>query len=156
MVAPKRTWLLPYYLSEERARLSPDCTPLENYCASHSDSRANLMSGDTLEYSAVRQQDEAHAERHKTSSMVDVSSQEPLQKTRKQRLVRFGWWWEVCAIVIAIASTAAMVAVLLSADGKLLSAWPLSIQPASLVAIFSTITKSALLVPIAVCFSQPK
>ena len=71
-------------------------------------------------------------------------------------IFRFGWWWEVYATVLAVASTVAVVAVLISVQDKPLADWKLPIQPNSLVAVFSTIAKSALLVPIAECISQLK
>ncbi|KAF2826461.1 hypothetical protein CC86DRAFT_467157 [Ophiobolus disseminans] len=74
----------------------------------------------------------------------------------RARTTRFGWWWEFGAVLVAIASTAAIVAVLLKVDDKPLTSWPWAIQPASLVAVFSTIAKAALLVPVAVCLSQLK
>jgi hypothetical protein len=51
---------------------------------------------------------------------------------------------------------ALIVAILFRMDGKPLSTWKLPIQPNSLVAVFSTITKSALLVPIAESIGQLK
>ncbi|KAF2033506.1 hypothetical protein EK21DRAFT_37841, partial [Setomelanomma holmii] len=51
---------------------------------------------------------------------------------------------------------AAIVAVLARVDDSPIARWPYPIQPASLVAIFSAIAKSALLIPIAVCLSQLK
>jgi hypothetical protein len=49
-----------------------------------------------------------------------------------------------------------IVAILCSMDGKPMRLWTLPIQPNSLVAVFSTITKSALLVPIAESIGQLK
>ncbi|KAF1967799.1 hypothetical protein BU23DRAFT_411161, partial [Bimuria novae-zelandiae CBS 107.79] len=66
------------------------------------------------------------------------------------------WWWEIYATTLAVASTIAVISVLISIQGKPLADWGLPIQPNSLVAVFSTIAKSALLVPIAECISQLK
>ncbi|KAH7089939.1 hypothetical protein FB567DRAFT_590730 [Paraphoma chrysanthemicola] len=78
------------------------------------------------------------------------------QQSWKQRIALFGWWWEFGSILVAIASTAAIVAVLAKVDDSPIATWNYSIQPASLVSIFSAIAKSALLVPIAVCLGQLK
>jgi hypothetical protein len=48
------------------------------------------------------------------------------------------------------------IAILLYIDDKTVGAWKLAIQPNSLVAVFSTIAKSALLVPVAECIGQLK
>jgi hypothetical protein len=101
------------------------------------------------EYSALKQQD--------ANDPRDIK--EPatsLRQSRKQRISLFGWWWEICAVLAAIGSTAAIVAVLVKVDDSPIATWPFSIQPASLVAIFSAIAKSSLLVPIAVCLGQLK
>ncbi|KAH7357596.1 hypothetical protein BKA66DRAFT_370493, partial [Pyrenochaeta sp. MPI-SDFR-AT-0127] len=67
------------------------------------------------------------------------------------------WWWEVLAALLGLISTVLIVAILASMDGKPLSKWRTSaIQPNSLVAIFSTIARSSLLVPLAECLGQLK
>ncbi|GAP82843.1 hypothetical protein SAMD00023353_0103750 [Rosellinia necatrix] len=66
------------------------------------------------------------------------------------------WWWEIMAMVICIASTAGLVALLKSIDNTPLRQWNLPIQPNSAVAFLTTISKVALLVPTASCISQLK
>lgn len=100
-------------------------------------------------YTAVEQQDAIPTEDKQ------LPKERPARSNLK-RFLNFGWWWEVYAVALAIVSTAAIVAVLLKVDAKPITSWSHSIQPASLVAIFSTIAKSALLVPTAVCLSQLK
>jgi hypothetical protein len=90
------------------------------------------------------------------TTYLDAPKATVAEKSRKNCLVRFGWYWEFGAILTGVVSTAVIVAVLAKIDGKPLSSWTYSIQPASLVAIFSTIAKSCLLVPVAVCLSQLK
>lgn len=103
-----------------------------------------------LELSPMLAQDEDGLEKNHVTTRV---SSIPSVKTP---MFRFGWWWEVYATILAVASTAAVVAVLISVQDKPLADWKLPIQPNSLVAVFSTIAKSALLVPIAECISQLK
>lgn len=67
---------------------------------------------------------------------------------------KLGWWWEVGACLVGIICMCLTVAILFYMSGKPLNAWRLPIQPNSLIAVFSAITKSALLIPIAECISQ--
>ncbi|KAJ8125076.1 hypothetical protein O1611_g8564 [Lasiodiplodia mahajangana] len=66
------------------------------------------------------------------------------------------WWWEIGAVIICIASTAGLVALLKSIDNTPLRQWNLPIQPNSVVASLTTVNKVALLVPAASCISQLK
>jgi hypothetical protein len=100
-------------------------------------------------YSAVQQDDSTYPE---NSKLITQDRKKPAL----QHVLRFGWWWEIGAVIVAIISTSAIVAVLVRIDGKSIASWPYSIQPASLVAVFSSIAKSTLLVPVAVCLSQLK
>lgn len=69
---------------------------------------------------------------------------------------RFGWWWEAGGLLLASICMSLIIAILSYMDQKPLIDWKLPIQPNSLVAVFSTIAKSALLVPIADCLGQLK
>jgi hypothetical protein len=74
-----------------------------------------------------------------------------------KRFGHFGWWWEIGSALFTIACTALIIAILFSMDGKPIEKWKFrSIQPNSLVAIFSTLAKSSLLFPIAECMGQLK
>ncbi|KAK8007424.1 hypothetical protein PG989_001414 [Apiospora arundinis] len=68
------------------------------------------------------------------------------------------WTWslEVISLVFAFAFTAAICIILGLWDNRLLRDWPLSIQPNSLVSIFSTLAKTALMLPIGSVISQMK
>jgi hypothetical protein len=74
----------------------------------------------------------------------------------KDRIPQLGWWWETGAVFVSFACMSLSVAILLYIDGKPMRIWTLSIQPNSLIAVFSTITKSALLVAIAQSIGQLK
>jgi hypothetical protein len=71
-------------------------------------------------------------------------------------LLSFGWWWETGGLAVAIICIVLIIAILVSMDGKPLETWKLPIQPNSLIAVFSTICRSALAVPIADSLSQLK
>jgi hypothetical protein len=77
-------------------------------------------------------------------------------KALKRQAARLGWWWETGAVFVSLVCMSLIVAVLFRMDGRPLRTWTLPIQPNSLVAIFSTLTKSALLVPIAESIGQLK
>ncbi|KAJ4295088.1 hypothetical protein N0V90_007097 [Kalmusia sp. IMI 367209] len=127
--------------SDERAPLSH--IPLEEFSVSRTPSQASLA------YSRVQQNDKANDD--------DRSAQKPMPRFPiKKQIPQFDWWWEVAAVIIAVTSTGAIIAVLRYASGKAVLDWSFSIQPASLVAIFSTIAKSALVVPLAASLSQLK
>ena len=67
------------------------------------------------------------------------------------------WIYELCAMVISIVFMAAIVIVLsIKIDGKLLSSWTLPLAPNTVIAIFSTLSRSAILLVIAACISQLK
>lgn len=66
------------------------------------------------------------------------------------------WWWETAGIATSVTSMVVVIAVLWSIKDMSLSNWPLRIQPNTLVSICATVSKSALLVPVAGCISQMK
>lgn len=67
------------------------------------------------------------------------------------------WWlWELASLGLATCFTALTIAIITYMHDKPQSHWKLSIAPNSLVAIFSTLAKSALLFPLAECIGQLK
>ena len=75
----------------------------------------------------------------------------------KTRTVRYlGWWWEIGAAMVSVNCTSLIVAILFSMKNRPLAKWTLPIQPNSMVAVLSTLAKSALLVPLAECIGQLK
>jgi hypothetical protein len=68
----------------------------------------------------------------------------------------FEWRWEVGSILVSVVCMSLIAAILFYMDGKPTQMWKLPIQPNSLVAVFSTVAKSALLVPIAESIGQLK
>ncbi|KAI1118103.1 hypothetical protein F5Y14DRAFT_297331 [Nemania sp. NC0429] len=66
------------------------------------------------------------------------------------------WFWEFGLAMVSIASTVVIVVILAVENGRALSGWHFFIAPNSLIAIFSTIAKSTLLVSVASCLSQLK
>ncbi|KAL2682804.1 hypothetical protein Neosp_007259 [[Neocosmospora] mangrovei] len=66
------------------------------------------------------------------------------------------WWWDIGAAAVSVICLGLIVGVLIEANGKPRDDWPLAIQPNSIIAVLTTVGKSALLVPIASCLSQLK
>ncbi|RSL55088.1 hypothetical protein CEP54_009556 [Fusarium duplospermum] len=67
------------------------------------------------------------------------------------------WWWEdIAAAMFSIVCMSMVAAVLVSAHNTSLESWPTSIQPNSIIAILTTLSKAAMLVPITSCLSQLK
>jgi hypothetical protein len=67
------------------------------------------------------------------------------------------WIYEICAIVVSVAFMVAIVVVLnMRIDRKLRSSWTLPLAPNTVIALFSTLSKSAILLVITACISQLK
>jgi hypothetical protein len=67
------------------------------------------------------------------------------------------WIYEICAIVVSVAFMIAIVVVLKTQiHGKLRSSWTLPLAPNTVIALFSTLSKSAILLVITACISQLK
>lgn len=71
-------------------------------------------------------------------------------------LKRVGWWWEAGGAILSLVCTCVIVAILYHANNKPQKQWTIPIKPNSLVAVFSTVAKSALLIPVTDCLSQLK
>jgi len=64
------------------------------------------------------------------------------------------WWWEISGALLSAVCMGLILIILAKADGIALDAWRLPIQPNSLISVFTTVGKSALMVPLAGCLSQ--
>lgn len=70
--------------------------------------------------------------------------------------ISWWWWWEIGSGLLSIISMVLLLVTLLKANNLALASWTLWIQPNSLIAVFTTVGKSAMMVPIASCISQLK
>lgn len=66
------------------------------------------------------------------------------------------WWWDIMALVTYLILIIGLVILLKSIDNKPLRSWVIPIQPNTVIAALATVSKAALLVPIASCLSQLK
>ena len=67
------------------------------------------------------------------------------------------WWiWEISATIISLLSLMATALILYIHQGRPLPNWPYSMTINSMIAVFSTIMKSAMLLCTAECISQSK
>ena len=64
------------------------------------------------------------------------------------------WWWEITGAVVSAVCMGLVLVILGKADGLALDGWRVPIQPNSLISVFTTVGKSALMVSIAGCLSQ--
>lgn len=76
--------------------------------------------------------------------------------TQAKTGISWWWWWEIGGALLSIICVGLVLVVLFEASNIALAAWPLWIQPNSLIAVFTTVGKSAMMVPIASCISQLK
>ncbi|KAF2466299.1 uncharacterized protein BDR25DRAFT_268730 [Lindgomyces ingoldianus] len=89
-------------------------------------------------------------------SMSQEHFEKPHSRPSWRRHLRFNWWWEAGGLCLSILCVALIAAIMFSMHNRALPDWNLPIQPNSLIAVFSTIAKTALLVTIAECISQLK
>lgn len=68
----------------------------------------------------------------------------------------FWWWWEIGATLLSIVSILAVTVILVIGNETPLASWKLPISPNSLIAVLTTIGKSAMMVSVATCLSQLK
>jgi hypothetical protein len=80
----------------------------------------------------------------------------PTQPRAKDRPILLEWWEEMLSVAIAVVCTALSIAVLAYMNGRSLDEWKLRLQPNTLIALFATITRAALIFPLAECLGYLK
>lgn len=89
-------------------------------------------------------------------SIASQNDTETEDNTHKKLRGSSWWWWEIAAAGLSIISLSLLISLLLKADGLALESWTLPIQPSSLIAVLTTIGKSAIMVSSTACLSQLK
>jgi len=85
----------------------------------------------------------------------DAKSQQPPVPTGLCGIL-CAWRWEISSFVVSMASMALILAILVNIHDVALSAWSLPIQLNSLIAVCTTLGKSAMMVLEASCIGQLK
>ncbi|KAI1648340.1 uncharacterized protein F4817DRAFT_71527 [Daldinia loculata] len=75
---------------------------------------------------------------------------------RLSTIASWWWWWEIGGSVLSLISISLIIPVLKQVDDQPVEMWPYSIRPNSMIAILTTITRTAMMIPIASCLSQLK
>jgi hypothetical protein len=83
----------------------------------------------------------------------DVKSKE---LSKRVRPIPWWWWWDIGAAVLSAVSMILIIALLIKVQNTPLQDWTLPIQPNSLIAVLTTISKTTMMVPIASCLGQLK
>lgn len=78
-----------------------------------------------------------------------------LPGAKKQSWLKI-WLWEILSAIFSLLCVGAVVVILIYMDGKLLEDWEFSISPNSLVSVFMTLAKTAMLVIVAESIGQLK
>ena len=92
---------------------------------------------------------------HVSTSPSTSAKNRPTTQRRK-RWIPFDWWEERVSIFVSLICTSLAVGVLFYMNGRSMQDWKLAIQPNSLIAIFATLTRAALIFPLAECIGQLK
>ncbi|OTB06327.1 hypothetical protein M426DRAFT_21116 [Hypoxylon sp. CI-4A] len=75
---------------------------------------------------------------------------------RSNPILSWWWWWEIGGTILSLVSVGLIIVVLKRVDDHSVDQWPYSIRPNSMIAVLTTITKAAMMVPITSCLSQLK
>lgn len=94
---------------------------------------------------------------NKSSSEEKESPEEVSPKKSKDRpWASWWWWWEIGSCVTSIVGCGLLLVLLWSIDEQSQASWPYPVAPNTLLAIISTLSRTAMMVPVASCLSQLK
>ena len=80
----------------------------------------------------------------------------PTQPRPKDRSILLEWSEEILSVAIAVICTVLSIAVLAYMNERSLDEWKLSLQPNTLIALLATVTRAALIYPLAECLGYLK
>lgn len=90
----------------------------------------------------------------------DVASIEPMMSWQRikhaWRAFYLSWWWEFTGMAFSLCAFTAALILLGTLQGKPLSSWAFPIAPNSLLSVFVTLSKTALLLVVSGCIGQLK
>ena len=120
----------------------------------------DINSGDTKPYQSLNDKSTNY---HKPPESQAITSTEKAPQSqsgsfRKHYDAVFTNWWllEVLSWILGAAALIAVSVILQEYDGKSLSSWTFPITPNSMISLFATISKAALLLPVAEGLGQLK
>ncbi|KAI5926300.1 hypothetical protein F4810DRAFT_589840 [Camillea tinctor] len=100
---------------------------------------------------------------HDTEPLCDEQAMRGKEEMRKRRKIKsrkasssWWWWWEIGGSLLSIIGLSLVIPVLKMVDNKPIESWPYTISPNSMISVLTTVTRTAMMVPIASCFSQLK
>jgi len=79
-----------------------------------------------------------------------------LSKVRVPIFGSWWWWWEIGGALLSAICMCLIIVILAVMNERALDRWTLPIQPNSLIAVFTTIGKTGLLLAVTECISQLK
>jgi hypothetical protein len=79
----------------------------------------------------------------------------PLGPARRKQIFTW-WWWEILSAILSVLSMVAVIAILCYFQDRPRESWTFSISPNSIISVFITVAKSALILTVAECLSQGK
>lgn len=80
----------------------------------------------------------------------------PKNSCQTTQYLEWWWWWEIGVALLSISCIAAIVGILVHIDNMTIEQWDFMIAPNSLIAIMTTVSKTAMMVPVASCIGQVK
>jgi hypothetical protein len=89
--------------------------------------------------------------------LQDKAAETLLPAVRKEKgKFNSWWWWEIASASLSVICMILLLVLLLQVDSRPLESWKLPIQVNSVVAVFTTVAKTSMMVPVAACLSQLK
>ena len=101
---------------------------------------------------AYRSTDEIELEKNPEAPIQET----PTQTRHTERCILLHWWEELLSVSIAVACTVASFVVLACMDNQSIDSWKLGVEPNTLVAFLATLTRAALIFPLAECLGHLK
>ncbi|KAF6838509.1 hypothetical protein CMUS01_04584 [Colletotrichum musicola] len=96
--------------------------------------------------------------RHSDNSDNGKDSEAPaaVSEGKNVEATHFWWYWDLVGAAVAVICMILIAVTLGKANGEVLNRWPLSISPNTIVAVLTTVARTALLIPLGNSISQLK
>lgn len=99
-----------------------------------------------------------NSQHHSGHAENDEDSEVPaaVAEGKSVEATHFWWYWDFAGALVAVICMVLIAVTLIVADGKALDGWSLLISPNTIVAVLTTVARTALLVPLGSSISQLK